>query len=173
MSTLQKFVPPAALLGLSSASFLTAYIASFTLVTVPSIETGTTKESATSAAQQWRRAFKLGRTFAPPFAITCAACFTFLAVQTRGIVGRYPISPSALYTTAAILAPSIVPYTIAVMAPSTLRPLEAKATGEGSVPGDQETLDLIKKWSAQNVVRAGLAGTAAVISAFAILAQVA
>lgn len=59
------------------------------------------------------------------------------------------------------------------MTPTTLQPLEAKATGKGNVPGDQQTLDLIKKWSGQNVVRAGLAGTAAVISAFAILAQVA
>lgn len=91
----------------------------------------------------------------------------------RGIAGRYPISPSVLYATAAVIAPSIVPYTIAVMGPTTLTPLEARATGASGAPGDQETLDLIKKWSGQNTVRAGMVGTAAVMSALAILAQVA
>lgn len=59
------------------------------------------------------------------------------------------------------------------MGPTTLTPLEARATGASGAPGDQETLDLIKKWSGQNTVRAGMVGTAAVMSALAILAQVA
>ncbi|WPB06987.1 uncharacterized protein RHO25_011647 [Cercospora beticola] len=171
MCTLQKFVPAAAIIGLSSASFLTAYITSFTVLAIPVVETGASKDNAKFAAKQWQKAFDLGKSFAPPFAITCAACFGFLAVQTRGIVGRYPVSPSVLYATAAVLAPSIVPFTIAVMGPTTLDPLVAKADGSPNAPGDQETLDLIKKWSGQNAVRAGLIGSAAVMSAFAILAQ--
>ena len=59
------------------------------------------------------------------------------------------------------------------MGPTTLTPLEARANGVAGAPGDQETLDLIKKWNGQNAIRAGLVGTAAVMSAFAILAQVA
>lgn len=171
MSFAQKLVPAAALIGLSSASFLTAYIYSFTVLTIPVVETGATKDSATFTAKQWSKAFNLGKSFAPPFAITCAACFGFLAFQTRGIAGRFPISPSVLYATAAVITPSIVPYTIAVMGPTTLTPLEARAAGASGAPGDQETLDLIKKWSGQNTVRAGMVGSAAVMSALAILAQ--
>ncbi|KAM3414249.1 hypothetical protein BST61_g10904 [Cercospora zeina] len=171
MTTLQRYVPAAAIIGLSSASFLTAYITSFSILAIPVVETGASKENARFAAKQWRKAFDLGKVFAPPFAITCAACFGFLAIQTRGVVGRYRISPSTLYATATVLAPSIVPFTFAVMGPTTLDPLVAKVEGQPNAPGDQETLDLIKKWSGQNAVRAGLIGSAALMSAFAILAQ--
>ncbi|KAF2211389.1 hypothetical protein CERZMDRAFT_43436, partial [Cercospora zeae-maydis SCOH1-5] len=141
------------------------------ILAIPVVETGAAQENARFAAKQWQTAFDLGKVFAPPFAMTCAACFGFLAIQS--IAGRYRISPSTLYATATVLAPSIVPFTIAVMGPTTLDPLVAKANGQPNAPGDQETLDLIKKWGGLNAVRAGLIGSAALMSAFAILAQVA
>lgn len=73
---------------------------------------------------------------------------------------------------AALIAPSIVPYTILIMKSSTLAPLESKATNDAAAPSDAETRVLFQKWRGQNAVRAALAGTAATLSAFAILAQV-
>lgn len=65
-----------------TADWGTAYIYSFSVLTIPVVETGATKDSATFTAKQWSKAFNLGKSFAPPFAITCAACFGFLAFQS-------------------------------------------------------------------------------------------
>lgn len=92
MSTLQQIVPVAQLVGLSSASALSGmylqqerrtmtdfpigYIASVSFMSVPSILVA---PSADLAARQWKKLYDMGKASAPPFAVTCAACFSFLA----------------------------------------------------------------------------------------------
>lgn len=93
-------------------------------------------------------------------------------ITARLLKGSLAVSPSALYTAAAVLAPSIVPFTMIVMGPSTLTPLEAKADGKGSAPSDLKTRELVKTWAGQNLVRAVLVGISATLSAVAIYAQV-
>lgn len=47
--------------------------------------------------------------------------------------------------------------------------LESKAMGQLQAPNDGEVLGLITRWSAQNVQRAAITGTAALLSAVAML----
>lgn len=142
--------------------------------------------SADLAARQWKRLYDSGKASAPPLAVTCAACFSFLAYHgkfcnsnqtcipltsrsARGIPGKFALSPSTLYLSAAILAPSIVPYTILVMMP-TVKTLESKARDDAKAPSDTETISLVQKWSGQNVHRALMVAASALLGGAAILA---
>lgn len=97
------------------------------------------------------------------------AVMTDLWATARNIKGRLPISPFALYSAAAIVAPCIVPYTRTVMW-STITAIEAKAEGKASAPGETETKALVEKWSGQNMHRAYIAATATLLSVVAMLA---
>ncbi|EXJ89642.1 hypothetical protein A1O3_02709 [Capronia epimyces CBS 606.96] len=162
-----RLVPVAKVVGLASSSMLTAYIASFSIATVPALSAAPV--STTDIAKQWNYAFELGRSTAPPFAVTCASCFAFLAYQSRHIKGSLPVTPSFLYAAAAIIAPCIVPYTLTIMAP-TISAIVSKAQGKANAPSEAETKALLEKWRGQNMQRAYITGTAAVLSAIAILA---
>lgn len=48
--------------------------------------------------------------------------------------------------------------------------LEAKANGETKAPSDAEIKGLVEKWSSQNVVRALMVATSALLGGAAILA---
>lgn len=148
---------------------------------------------AEDLAKQWNRAYKLGKATVPPLAIASASCFAFLAYQcealspdvdgwlaglagmtdlclvARNMKGHLPISCFALYSAAAIVAPSIVPYTLTVMWPTILA-IAAKAEGKTDAPSEAETKALIKKWSGQNMHRAYMVGTATLMGAVAMLA---
>jgi hypothetical protein len=73
-----------------------------------------------------------------------------------------PTAPWALYTAAAVAIPSIVPYTLAVMLPSTVGPLLEEATKPGFL-STEEIRSLIARWAHENNVRQvfGLVGTLA------------
>lgn len=87
----------------------------------------------------------------------------------RKIKGRLPVSATVLYGAAALIAPSIVPYTLTVMS-ATITTIQAKAEGRANAPSDSETRALVEKWSGQNLHRAYIAGTASILSAIAMLA---
>lgn len=87
----------------------------------------------------------------------------------RKTKGRLPVSATVLYAAAAVVAPCIVPYTGIVMRP-TIAAIVAKAQGRANAPSDSETRALVEKWSGQNMHRAYVVGTAAVLSAIAMLA---
>lgn len=89
----------------------------------------------------------------------------------RGIPGRFSVSPSSLYLAAALVAPSIVPYTRMIMW-NTVTALEAKATGATMEPTDADTKSLIEKWSRQSFNRALMIATSALLGGAAILAGV-
>lgn len=82
---------------------------------------------------------------------------------------RLPISAFALYGAAAAVAPCIVPYTMTVMWP-TIQAIVAKAEGKAGAPSDTETKALIEKWSGQNMHRAYIAGSSALLGLLAMLA---
>lgn len=79
-----------------------------------------------------------------------------------------PVSKSLLYGTAAAIAPCIVPFTQIIMW-SGIMAIESKAHGHAGAPADGEVINLIARWSAQNVQRAAIVGSAAVLSAIATL----
>ncbi|RMZ74755.1 hypothetical protein DV737_g5770, partial [Chaetothyriales sp. CBS 132003] len=163
---IHRLVPLAKIVGLTSGSMLTAYIASFSVATVPALYAAPI--SATDIAKQWNYAFELGRSTAPPLAMACASSFAFLAYQSRHIRTSLPVSPSILYAAAAIIAPCIVPYTLSIMGP-TISALVAKAEDKANAPSETETKALLQKWSGQNMQRAYITGTATLLSAIAIL----
>lgn len=130
--------------------------------------------------------FHRGMNTAPPLALASSACFAFLAYQSmspnqptpahpltwfevRGVPGRLPVSPSMLYLSAALLAPSIAPYTWIVMW-SGVQKLEAKAEESANAPGEGEIKALVQEWKMQNYQRAVIVGSSAVLSAVAMLA---
>ncbi|KJX93997.1 hypothetical protein TI39_contig4228g00007 [Zymoseptoria brevis] len=149
-SNLQLFVPVASVLGLSSASALAGLIASVTVITVPAIKLAPTVDLL---AKQWLKCYKLGKAMAPPLAIICSSCFAFLAYQTRGNLGTFPVTPSALYAAAALIAPTIIPYTLTVMN-SSVTALETRGEGTADAPSDAETKAWVEKWSRMNLHRA-------------------
>ncbi|KAK4613268.1 hypothetical protein CLAFUW4_09698 [Fulvia fulva] len=155
---LQQLVPFAQVLGLSGASALSAYIASFSLVGVPVAAMAPTD----LATKQWLKMFHIGKNSVPPLAAPIAACFAFLAYQARDLQKRY------LYGAAAILPLTIPAFTGVVMW-SGIKALEAAANGSPSAPSDAEVKSLLAKWSTQNLGRAILAGAAAALGATAML----
>lgn len=128
--------------------------------------------------RQWKRTYDVGKATAPPFAVTCAACFGFLAYSSRRLPssGSIPISPFALYTAAAVAIPAIVPYTLLVMEPAVNRKLMRMAkTVEAGSKGTEldcsgaEVADLLRKWKGMNLVRAAAVATGAVLGVVASL----
>lgn len=172
----------------TSLTALAVYIASFSYATVPALRAAPVSE--THLAKQWKHAFEIGKSSAPPFALISSSCFAFLAyncefpratsqrrkghplkscVTARHLRSTPPVSPFMLYSAAALLAPCIVPYTLTVMGP-TIAALVAKADGGPDAPSDSETKALIERWRLQNYTRAVITGTAAVLGAVAVLA---
>lgn len=77
-----------------------------------------------------------------------------------------PTTPWALYTAAAVLIPSIVPYTLFVMKPTTLEPLRAAAANP-SIISTERTLELLREWKIQNFVRQGFGALGSLLGAVA------
>ena len=136
--------------------------------------------------KQWSRIYHIGKDSVPPLALCCSTVFGFLAYASkssskphqsvivltstlaRKLDGRFGVSPTTLYTSAAVLAPCVAPYTFAVMW-NGVQALEAKATGASDAPSATESEALVKTWSKQNLHRALIVGTAALLSAVATL----
>lgn len=94
--------------------------------------------------------------------------FTDLGFIARNSRSPFPVSPFVLYSVAAFMAPCIVPYTLTVMNP-TISAIGAKAKGKANAPSDSETKALLEKWRSQNLTRAYITGTAAVLGSAAML----
>ncbi|KAK4549001.1 hypothetical protein LTR36_008774 [Oleoguttula mirabilis] len=115
--------------------------------------------------RQWKTTFEIGKASAPPFALTCAACFGFLAYSSRTLPGSasLPVSPFALYTAAALAIPAIMPYTLLVMEPAANGKLmhmakKAEAGGKGTdlAASDADVKELLRKWKANADVYVGV-----------------
>ncbi|EME41959.1 hypothetical protein DOTSEDRAFT_25620 [Dothistroma septosporum NZE10] len=154
----QQLVPFAQVLGLSGASALSAYIASFSLLGVPVVSMAPTD----LATKQWSKLFHSGMKVVPPSAAALSACFAFLAYGARDVQKKY------LYGAAAVLPLGIPAYTRAIMW-SGIQALEAAAHASAYAPSENEIKVLLAKWSTQNMYRALLAGAAAGLSAVAML----
>lgn len=149
-------------------------ITSISFIGIPTIAVAPTEV----LVRQWKTTFDIGKANMPPLAVMSAACFGFLAYASRGLPmrGPGPVSPSTLYTVAAIIIPAIVPYTLVRMEPAANQQLnrmaaaaEKGANGKELGGSDEEVKQLLKKWSSMNLVRAGMVGTGAVLGAVASL----
>jgi hypothetical protein len=126
--------------------------------------------------------FKRGQAAMPPLGILSTAIFGYLAFRERSTGG--PTFP--LYVTAAVIAPSIVPFTLLAMTPTNRELLkradsatstvidEAAAavetdTAKGDGNKEESTHALIDRWASLNLVRGLISGAAAVLALWASL----
>ncbi|KAK6386538.1 hypothetical protein LTR65_008876 [Meristemomyces frigidus] len=149
--SLSALVPVAQIVGITSSAFLAGMIASISYVGIPTMALA----PAEILVRQWKTTFEIGKASAPPFALTCAACFGFLAYSSRTLPGSasLPVSPFALYTAAALAIPAIMPYTLLVMEPAANGKLmhmakKAEAGGKGTdlAASDADVKELLRKW---------------------------
>ncbi|KAI4797120.1 hypothetical protein E4T44_12020, partial [Aureobasidium sp. EXF-8845] len=96
----------AQVLGLTASAYLAGSIGSISWQSVPALMDA----PAPLLAKQWKKIFDSGKVVAPPMAAVSSIIFGYLAY-------RAPTASSdfKLYTIAAILVPSIIPYTVSLM----------------------------------------------------------
>ncbi|KAF2668625.1 hypothetical protein BT63DRAFT_414606 [Microthyrium microscopicum] len=141
-------VRAAQLLGITGAAGLAGAIIGISTFTVPAI----LQAPAPLAAKQWSNVYGRGKVFAPPIAVAVGAIFGALAYR------EYNGNTAALglYTAAAVLAPSIAPYTLTVMA-KTNAALDRKAEDAGvedaAMEKEETVHGLVDYWASLNLVR--------------------
>ncbi|KAI5243213.1 DUF1772-domain-containing protein [Aureobasidium subglaciale] len=143
----------AQVVGLTASAYLAGSLGSFSFMSVPALMDA----PAPLLAKQWKKIFDIGKVTLPPLALVSGAIFGYLAY-------REPTDSSSfnLYTAAAILVPSIVPYTVFVMsavnnklqdkatslANASLTDVEVEAGAEG-----ETAHQLLEKWATLNLGR--------------------
>ncbi|KAJ9637128.1 hypothetical protein H2199_007414 [Coniosporium tulheliwenetii] len=140
--------------GITASAFLAGQSAALSYILVPSI----LEAPAPLAVRQWRKAFNIGKIVGPVLSVLSGGIFAYLA-------NREPRTSSAFkfYTAAAVLLPSIIPYTTLVMMPVN-RKLLSKADSlanvsitddtESGVAREETAHALIDKWAMLNLGRA-------------------
>ncbi|KAI9658313.1 MAG: hypothetical protein M1821_002446 [Bathelium mastoideum] len=162
----------AQVVGITSATFLSGSSATYSFATIPTI----LGVPASHRAKAWKSTYETGMRNALTLAAGSTLAFTYLAVKS------YPVTvPFYLYTAAAVLSPSIVPYTRLVMIPIN-RVLMAKADSSSASPAasdavekgigsEGETDELLKKWARLSYGRVVLQGAAALLALWAVASR--
>ncbi|GAB7351245.1 hypothetical protein MBLNU459_g1671t1 [Dothideomycetes sp. NU459] len=158
----------AQVVGITSAAFVSGAIGGISFMCGPALM----DSPAPLAAKQWKKVFDSGKVIAPPLSVVSAAIF-------GGLAYRAPSGSHAtwLYTAAALLVPSIVPYTIFFMAPTNNK-LEQKASSlanaslsdtaaEAGVAKEETTHALLDKWISLNLGRSLFPLFGSVLAAYA------
>ncbi|KAL2358512.1 hypothetical protein BJ546DRAFT_960082 [Cryomyces antarcticus] len=160
-------------IGMSTSACLCGSIATFSYVLIPVIDLS----PAPLLARQWAKAYSIGASVAPPMAVAATVAWAWLAAKASSspTTSTSLTSPFTLYTIAAVLTPSIVPYTLTVMAPVN-NALAAKAAFYANTPvadkgagEDQEVRRLVRRWMWFNAVRAVLVGVGCVAGGWAVV----
>ncbi|KAE9975167.1 hypothetical protein EG327_008534 [Venturia inaequalis] len=161
----------AQVVGVTSAAYLSGYIACFSIVGVPSLA----RAPPSARAQTWQDMYKIGASTAPYLAILSSISFGYLASTVPRTPELFKNNSSRtfyLYTLAAILVPVIVPYTVGVMKPTNDQ-LHARADKyrlvAWDVKEDEELDDLLKEWTALNITRSLPPLAAAVVGLWAVV----
>lgn len=179
MSASDALVPAAQVFGIVGSSILAGMIACFSYAAIPPIS----QAPPEIAVLQWRTAYEIGKSTSPPFALTAAGSFAYLAYSNYRLRSLKTSSKAtvdtatvrmAMYAAAAVLIPSIVPYTLLRMEPMVNSALMdmANLAETGSAVGKTagEVSALFVKWSGMNYVRAALVCTGSLLGAVASLA---
>jgi hypothetical protein len=127
-------------------------------------------KSSPLLAQQWGIMYNRGKVTIPPLTLLPAALFGLLAYRNRSTSGTF-----GLYVAAAVLGPTIVPYTLLVMG-STNNELEAKADSAAKTIAEEAVGDnthaLVDRWGLLNLGRAAIYVTTTVVGLWATLGSV-
>jgi len=165
--------PPVGLLiaqavGITASAFLFGQNTAISVLFIPVI----LKAPAPLAAQQWQTLYDLGKPAGISLSLTSSAAFAYVASHYD------PASlPFKLNVAAAVLLPSIMPFTLAVLLPTNNKLFEkaksfAKTSitdkaAEVGVAREETTHALIDKWAVLNLARAGIIGVASVLGIWA------
>ncbi|GKZ63366.1 hypothetical protein AnigIFM60653_007614 [Aspergillus niger] len=171
MSTYPPGYRIALAVGLSGAAWLSGNIAALSLIAVPALANARDEKSVPpgTVVKLWNKIYDAGKSQNPPVAATTAAAFLYLAWSV------HPRSPTTynlagLYTAAAVLTVSIVPYTILMMRPTNNALIKlAKSRGELTATEVAQSNDLLGRWVVLNGIRSLLplvGGVVAITAAF-------
>ncbi|QDS78085.1 hypothetical protein FKW77_003815 [Venturia effusa] len=181
----------AQVIGITSAAYLSGYIANFSFVGVPSLA----RAPVNVKPLVWQDMYRIGASTAPYMAILSSLSFGYLA-STGNSVAHAPkerkkiAHPKAvprtpdlfrnhksrtfyLYAMAAILVPAIVPYTVGIMKLTNdrlhQRAERYKLVNAWEVKEDGEMEELLKKWTTLNTTRSLLPLAATLFGLWAIM----
>lgn len=149
----------------------TGNIAALSLIAVPALTNAQEEKEVSpgTAVKLWKKIYDAGKSQNPPVAATTAAAFLYLAWSARpGIRTTY--NPAGLYTAAAILTVSIVPYTIVTMRPTNNALIKlAKSQADLTAADVLQSNGLLGRWMVLNGIRSLLplvGGVVAITAAF-------
>ncbi|KAF2183027.1 hypothetical protein K469DRAFT_710979 [Zopfia rhizophila CBS 207.26] len=156
--------------GITASAFLVGQNAALSYASVPAI----LQAPAPLAARQWKKMFTTARKVGPTCAIIGMLATGYLAYRED------PSSaPFKLNLAAAILLPSIVPYTLAFIQPTNkalLAKVDSLATteltdkaAEAGVSSGETVHALIDKWATLNLGRVLLTGAGTILALWAAL----
>ncbi|KAF2147356.1 uncharacterized protein K452DRAFT_282362 [Aplosporella prunicola CBS 121167] len=175
---LPGLVRTAHIVGVTSSAFLSGYIGCFSIAMVPTLGLA----PAPLLAQQFESAYNIGASTAPFLALTGGISFGYLMWQQGKALTGTELNPNStfyLYSAAAILIPSIVPFTLLAMKRVNNR-LHAKAAAlknaqpgddawnEVGIPEEDKVKTLLGKWTWFNATRSVLTGVGALCGILAV-----
>jgi hypothetical protein len=122
----------------------------------PSLAHSKTNDGVASItlAKQWRYVYEAGKTQNPPVAASTAAAFIYLAYSARLSAPKSSIA--LYYGTAAVLTLGIVPFTLALMAPTNNKLIRYsdRSGGETLMQAQNADFDqLLGRWTTLNALR--------------------
>ncbi|CAI7628652.1 unnamed protein product [Penicillium pancosmium] len=142
--------------GISGAAWLAGNIAALSTITTPALIRSQKEDNPPVGllAKQWRNLFENGKSKNPPVAVGVTSAFIYLAWSVRSgapLFKKTPISRSVLFSAAAALTISIVPFTLVAMSKTNNKLLEkSELTKEAS---DADTVELVERWTTLNQIR--------------------
>ncbi|CZT15473.1 uncharacterized protein RCC_12329 [Ramularia collo-cygni] len=169
-----EFILPAAQgFAVVGASFVSGYIWCFSQAGVLTLR----QAPADVGVRQFKTMYNKGKSTSPLIVVAATLCNAYSAYRSSGssveLVGGV-VSPFALYVTAAVCLPAIIPFTLLVMEPGVNR--ELIRLGTLSEKGmelnriklmEHDIQAMLVSWKGLNYVRAALVGAGALISGLA------
>lgn len=140
----------------SSNAQLAGNIAALSTITTPALVKSQKEDNPPIGllAKQWRNVYENGKSKNQPVAVGVTSAFIYLAWSVRSgspLFQKAPISRSVLFSAAAALTMSIVPFTFVAMSGTNNKLLEkSESTKEAS---DADTVDLVERWTTLNQIR--------------------
>ncbi|KAF2267134.1 DUF1772-domain-containing protein [Lojkania enalia] len=165
--------PPLGLLvaqavGITTSTFLFGANTNITINFIPAI----LKAPAGLAAQQWQIVYYRGIAIGPALSVVSALATAWVAYHQDSSSLAFKLN-----TAAAIILPSIIPYTFAFLAPINKKLHEAANSATAAEVQDQAAKvgitneksvhQLIDKWGTLHLVRAAITGVGAVLAIWA------
>jgi hypothetical protein len=160
--------------GITAAAFLAGQQASLTYISTPAL----LESPAPLLAKQWKKIFDVSAGVEGATSLLLGGLFSYLAYREPSTAS----SSFKLYTTAAVLLPAAIPYTILLMKPINSKLLSkadslastaiTDTAAESGVDEAETTHALVDKWATLSLGRALLAAVGAGTAAWATISSI-